>query len=201
MEKTRYQRKQNHMTKLRLPAFLLLFAIAAFLIQSCNKDTVTAVAYTTAAFQANINGSTWAPDTVSTSITYNSAAQTKTFACTGTKNARQVIFSIKLDNATNTTGFPLNTYNVDGVNITAQYNTQQLNSSGNYVFMPHGTIEPGAGSVIVTAIDSVKKQITGTFFFYSRSTTYDSSGNVVSIDVDNITGGEFTSVPYTFTSN
>ncbi|MDB5134326.1 MAG: hypothetical protein JWP37_929, partial [Mucilaginibacter sp.] len=45
------------MNKLKLLTFLLLSAI---IIQSCKKDTVSATAYTTAAFQADIDGSTWA---------------------------------------------------------------------------------------------------------------------------------------------
>ena len=188
------------MNKLRLPLTLLLFAFIAFIVQSCNKDSITAYAYTTAPIQANIDGNTWAPDTAALAITYNSASSTKTLSFTGQQNTRQVLFSVTIPN-TNTTGFPLSTYNINQVNITAQYNTQQKNSSGVYVFTPQGTVEPGAGSIIVTAIDSVKKQITGTFSFYSRTTIYDSQGNVVSINVDNIEAGEFTNVPYTFTSN
>jgi hypothetical protein len=188
------------MNKLRLPLTLLFFAFAAFIVQSCNKDTVAAVGYTTAPIQANIDGNTWVPDTASLAITYNSASSTKTLSFTGQQNTRQVLFSVTLPN-TNTTGFPLNTFNIDEVKVIAQYNTQQKNSSGVYVFAPQGTVEPGAGSIAVTAIDSVKKQITGTFSFYSRTTIYDNQGNVVSINVDNITGGEFTNVPYTYTSN
>ena len=188
------------MNKLRLSAFLLFIALTAFNVQSCNKDTITAYAYTTAPIQANIDGNTWAPDTVTLAITYNSASGTKTLSFIGQQNTRQVLFSVKIP-GTNTTGFPLNPYGIDQVGVTAQYNTQQKNSSGAYVFMQQGIVEPGAGSIIVTAIDSVKKQITGTFSFYSRSTVYDNQGNVVSINVDNITAGEFTNVPYIFTSN
>ncbi|HTI58680.1 DUF6252 family protein [Mucilaginibacter sp.] len=188
------------MNKLRLPAFLLLSALFAFAIQSCNKDAITATAYTTKAFQANINGSTWAPDTVNMFITYNPDTKMKTLSCVGTKSQKQVLFSVAVANAGDTQGFPLGTYTVDGSTVTAQYNTQQL-SDGNYVFLPHGTIEPGAGSVTVTAVDSVKKQITGTFNFYSRSTIYDGDGNVVSITVDNITSGEFTNKSYQYINN
>lgn len=185
------------MSKLRLPLFLILLASVPFIIQSCNKDTITSTAYTTKAFQANINGAVWAPDTISLSVTYNSAAGTKTLLVQGTKQAKQVIFNVTLPN-TNTTGFPLGTYTIDGSSVTAQYNTQ---STANGPFAPRGTVEPGAGSIIITAVDSVKKQITGTFSFYSRTTNYDNNGNVTSIVVDNITGGEFTSAPYTYTSN
>ena len=152
------------MNKLRLPLFLLASAFIAIIIQSCNKDTVTSIAYTTAAFQANIDGSAWAPDTLSTAIFYNQTTKVKTFNCIGTKNAKQVIFTIKLPNSGDTPGFTIGTYNIDSLNVTAQYLTQQQNSSGQYVFLPHGTVGAGSGSIVISAVDSVKKQITGTFF-------------------------------------
>lgn len=196
--KTRYQRKSIHMNKLRLPLFLILLACVPFFIQSCNKDLVSSTAYTTAPFQANINGTVWAPDTTSVVVTYNSAATTKTLVVSGTKQAKQVIFTITVPAATNTPGFPLGTYSIDGTSVIAQYNTQH---SAGGAFTPHGTVEAGAGSLTITAVDSVKKQITGTFAFYSRTSNYDNSGNVISIDVDNITAGEFNAVPFIYTSN
>lgn len=180
------------MNKLRLLTFLLL---AAFFIQSCKKETIVGTAYTTKPFQANINGSVWAPDTISNTITYSATNQSKVFILMGTKAQKQIIMTVKLSNASNTPGFTLGTYDVDTTSVIIKYNTQ-VNSGGQYVFLPHGTVSAGSGSIIVTAVDSVKKQITGTFNFYSRSTATDGS-----VTVDNILGGEFTSLPYTFTSN
>ena len=188
------------MNKLRLPVTLIIAIAAAIFIQSCNKDTVSATAYTTASFQANIDGSTWAPDTVSSTIVYNTGAKTKTLTCSGTQGQKQVIFSITVPSTSATPGFPLATYNVDGNLVKAQYNTQQL-SNGNYVFLPQGVIAAGAGQIVVTAVDSVKKTITGTFNFYSRATLYDGSGNVISTTVDNISAGALNAAPYVFTSN
>ncbi|HVS90988.1 MAG TPA: DUF6252 family protein [Mucilaginibacter sp.] len=186
------------MNKLRLFVFLLA---AGFLIQSCTKDTQSAVAFSNQPFQANINGTSWVPDTVSTTITYNPADQSKTFYCSGQKNQKQVIFSVKLNNSTNTPGFATGTFNIDSVNVFAQYNVQQLNGSGNLVFVPHGAVKPGSGSIVITSVDSVKKQISGTFSFYSRSTQYDNQGNVISTTVDNITAGQFENLPYQFYNN
>ena len=180
------------MNKLKLLTFFLL---AAFFIQSCKKDTIVGTAYTTAPFQANINGATWAPDTTTSSVTYNAATGIKTFMISGTHQAKQIILSIGVT-AGNTPGFPLGTYNVDASAITAQYNVQEKNSSGEYVFVPHGAVGAGSGIFNITAVDSVKKQITGTFQFYSRSTGTDGS-----VTVDNILGGEFTTFPYTYQSN
>lgn len=181
------------MNKLRLFTFLLLAGL--FIIESCKKDTIVGTAYTTKPFQANINSSVWAPDTISNSITYNSTNKTKTFTLEGTKAQKQIIMNIILSNASNTPGFTTGTYNVDASSVLINYNTQ-VNQNGQYVFLPHGTVSPGGGVIIVSSVDSVKKQITGTFNFYSRST--DSNGDVT---VDNILGGEFTNLPYTFTSN
>lgn len=185
------------MNRLRLSVILILSTISVVIVQSCNKDNVTATAYTTAPFQADINEVTWAPglDSVTTTIAYNSTAQTKTFSVTGTKSQKQVMFSVTVNTNSNSPGFPIGTYNIDGSLVTAQYNTQQL-SNGSYVFLPVGTVSPGAGTIYITAIDSAKKTITGTFNFYSRTINSDNS-----VTVQNIGAGEFTAIPYTFTSN
>jgi len=185
------------MNKLRLFTFLLLAGL--FMIESCKKDTITGTAYTTKPFQANINGSVWAPDTISNTITYNSANKTKTFTLTGTRDQKQIIMDVILSNASNTPGFTVGTYNVDTVAVSIRYNTQVL-QNGQYVFLPHGKVSAGSGVIIVSSIDSAAKKITGTFNFYSRSFGVDSTGNTTTT-IDNILGGEFTSLPYTFTSN
>jgi hypothetical protein len=183
------------MNKFRLSVILILSVITAVIIQSCNKDTVSATAYTTKPLQADIDYVTWAPDTVNTTITYDAASQTKTFSCTGTKSQKRVVFSVTLNTASNTPGFTLGIYPIDGNAVKAQYYTQQL-SNGSYVFLPTGTSDSGSGAIEVTAIDSVQKTITGTFHFYSRTTNGDGS-----VTTNVISSGEFTSLPYVFTSN
>ncbi|MDO3628126.1 DUF6252 family protein [Mucilaginibacter sp. BT774] len=185
------------MNKLRLVTFLLLAGL--FIIESCKKDTIYGSAYTTKPLQANINSTVWAPDTITNTITYNSANSTKTLLLEGTKSQKQIIMTIKLNNASNTPGFTIGTYDIDASSVLVDYNTQ-VYSNGQYVFLPHGTVSAGSGTIIVSSVDSVKKQITGTFHFYSRSSSVDSTGNTV-ITIDNILGGEFTNLPYTFTSN
>ena len=106
--------------------------------------------------------------------------------------------SITVSSASNTPGFPTGTYNIDSVLVTAQYKTQVKDDDGNYIFLPHGTVGPGAGIIYVNAVDSVKKVMTGTFQFYSRSIATDGSG---AITIDNILGGEFNKLPYTYTSS
>ncbi len=186
------------MNKLKL--LILLFASVIF-IQGCKKDTVTASVFTHAPFYANINGSAWVPtaDSIKADITYTAATQNKTLTFTGTHNQKRITIAITISAATNTNDFPLLTYNINATSVNAQYYTQQL-QAGQYVFLPRGTADIGSGQVIITAIDPVKKQITGIFNFYSRSTTTDGAGNVT-VTVDNIFGGNLNSMPYTFTSN
>ena len=186
------------MNKLRLIIFLLL---CAFLMHSCKKDTVTATAYTSNLYQGYIDEFEFAPDSLTTTVTYNAAAKTKVFQCIGTKAQKQIILSITLQNADNSVGFTAGTYNIDGNLVTAQYNTQVKDQSGNYVFLPQGSVSAGSGSIAITSFDAVNKTITGSFTFYSRQTTYDGSGNVVSITVHDITGGVFTTIPFSFVSN
>ncbi len=189
------------MNKIRLIA---LFIISAWLLQSCKKDTFSAtVGNPNLKLQAFIDATVWDPvDTITTTLTYSSAAKNKLFFCQGTIAQKQVAFAIKIPTNSNTPGFNLGTYVVDAAaTTTMQYFTQQQNAAGNYVFVPTGTTGPGSGSVTITAVDSVAKVITGSFSFISRKTNLDGSGNISSIEIHNISAGVFNKLPYTFTSN
>ena len=100
--------------------------------------------------------------------------------------------------AADTPGFPLGTYTVDGTSITAQFNTQK--SAGGAIYAARYR-ESGSGTLTISAIDSVKKQITGIFGLVSRTINYDDSGNVISTTINNVTGGEFTAVSYIYANN
>ncbi|ASU34437.1 hypothetical protein MuYL_2550 [Mucilaginibacter xinganensis] len=151
---------------------------------------------------ANIKDSTWYTDTVTSSLTYNAAAKTKTFICEGTGFSKRISISLTKSTSINSSGFPLGTYTVDATpNLQLAYLTPQKNSEGNLVYTPNGTVAAGSGTVVVTAVDSVKNQITGTYSFTTLVNNYDSNGNVVSVTIANISGGGFNKVPYTFKSN
>ena len=179
---------------------LMLLLLSAICIQSCKKDVTTSASTTSdKILSANINGVAWNPDTVSAAITYNAAAKTKTFSVTGIALQKKVTISVAVPNSTNTTGFPFATYKVDATNnVQLAYYTQAAVGGD---FTQIGTVEPGSGSVITTAIDSVKKVITGTYSFTSKQVNYDDSGNIISINVQQILSGTFTNLPYTFVSN
>ncbi|SDP79609.1 hypothetical protein SAMN05428975_2812 [Mucilaginibacter sp. OK268] len=178
---------------------LMLLLLSAICIQSCKKDvTTSASTISDKILSANINSVAWNPDSVSAAITYNAAAKTKTFTVVGTATQQRVSISVAVPNSTNTAGFPFATYKVDATNnVQLAYYTQTLIGGD---FNQVGIVEPGSGSVTTTAIDSVKKVITGTYSFTSKQVNTDDEGNIISINVQQILSGTFTNLPYTFVS-
>lgn len=178
----------------------MLLLLSAICIQSCKKDVTTSASTTSdKILSANINGVAWNPDTVSASITYNAATKTKTFSVVGIALQKKVSVSVAVPNSINTAGFPFATYKVDATNnVQLAYYTQAVINGD---FTQIGTVEPGSGSVTTTAIDSVKKVITGTYFFTSKKVNKDDNGNIISIDIQQILSGSFTNLPYTFVTN
>jgi hypothetical protein len=178
------------------------FLLAVLLLQNCKKDTVIATATSANLFFAVINDTSWNADTVNASITYTSATKSKIFTCSGVGLNKEINMSVTLHNAPNTTGFPLETFNVGSTSdVQMSYFTEQKNSSGVDVLAPLGTVGPGSGTIIITAIDSVKKVITGTFSCGTIKNNYDSNGNIISVYRANITSGAFNNMPYKFVSN
>ncbi|MDB4918759.1 MAG: hypothetical protein JWQ54_742 [Mucilaginibacter sp.] len=191
--------KQSYMKKIYL---FVTFLLAALLLQNCKKDTVTATATSANLFFAVINDTTWNADTVNASITYNSATKSKIFTCSGIGLNKEINMSVTQNNAPATTGFPLATYNVSTTSdVQMSYYTEQKNSAGADVLAPQGTVGPGSGTIIITAIDSVKKIITGTFSCSTMKNNYDSNGNIVSVYRSQISAGAFNNMPYKLVNN
>jgi hypothetical protein len=184
------------MKKIQLIMLLLLSAI---FIQSCKKDeTTTASTTSDKILSANINGVAWNPDTVSAAITYNAAAKTKAFTVVGTADQQRISINITLVNSTNDNTFGLANYKVDSTaRVALKYFTQNLEGGFDQV----GVVEPGSGVVNISAIDTDKKLITGTYSFTSKKVNVDGSGNIISINVQQILLGTFTNLPYNFVSN
>ena len=182
---------------------IVLLLISAIYFQSCKKDVVTTASTTSdKILAANINGVEWYPDTVTARISFDDVTKIKTFFVIGTADSKRVAFSINVSNSTNTNSFPLATYKVDGTsNVSMTYYTLQKNAAGNYVYTQTGTVEPGSGSATITAIDTAKKVITGTYAFTAKKVNYDSDGNYVSIEISQILLGTFTNLPYTLGNN
>jgi hypothetical protein len=187
------------MRKIQLIVLLLISAIT---IQSCKKDVVTSASTTSdKRLSANINGTDWVPDTINAAITYNSAAQTKTFTVVGTADEKQVSINIKLANATNTADFTIGNYKFDGTDrVKLTYSILKL-VGNDYAYVQVGDVEAGSGSVTITAVDTDKKVITGYYSFTSKKVNYDLDGNIQSIEISQVLLGTFTNLPYNFVSN
>ena len=195
------------MKKISLIALLFL---SLLFLENCKKDTIYATATSTSILFASINDTLWHPDTISAAINYNSATKSKVFTCTGISGNKEVNMLVNLPNALNTAGFTLGTYNVNALADTVKtitytlmsYDVGAKNSAGTYLFTPSGTVYPGSGYVIISAIDSVKKLITGTFSLTSVKNNYNATGIViVSFHDDQVSEGAFNNMPYTFASN
>ncbi|WP_454802494.1 DUF6252 family protein [Mucilaginibacter phyllosphaerae] len=178
----------------------LLFISALILIQSCKKDAPATTETTVKpVFQAYIGTPVWTPDTVAATLTYNTTTKKKTFTISGQKSQKkiEIIFTdpTSVDNESITTG----TYKTDGTSyLQFNYATQIKDASGNYVFVPFGTVEPNSGTLYIDGIDTTKHTITGTFKFTSSKINYDSNGNIVSVSLAPVTLGTIQDMPYTF---
>lgn len=187
------------MKKISLIALLLT---AALLLQECKKDTVTETVTSAQLMIASINDSTWTSDTVTASVAYTAATKSKVFTCTAIADNKKVTFSAVSTNTPSTQGFTLSTFNLNATSaVSMAYYQSEKDAAGNTVFVQRGTALPGSGGITVTAVDSVKKLITGTYYFTTRSETYDSNGNIASVSVWQVQSGGFNNMPYTFTSN
>jgi hypothetical protein len=188
------------MKKISLIVTLLL---AVLLLQKCKKDTETGSAMSTTLLFAVINDTTWNADTVNAVLTYNSATKTKVLSCSAVGDNKGVSMSVtQTVNALNTAGFPLNTvFNADAIGTNLfSYSTAQKNPLGVFVLTPLGTVAPGSGTLTVSAIDSVKKLVTGTFSMTAIKDNYDGNGNYISTTVSQVNAGAFNNMPYTFIS-
>ncbi len=198
---------QNLSAYMKTLVNLLMLMVPALMVQSCKKkdDSTDSTTTTTPILQAYINGNVWTPDTLSAAITYTTATGLKEFSFVGTKSQKRVITSVKQTTAPNNSTFPIATYTVDGTAtspVAMSLYTQQLTSAGNYDFVLYGTAaQPNSGSVIISAVDTVNKTITGTYNFTSSKLNYDDNGNYVSITLGTITSGQFNAMPYTFKRN
>jgi hypothetical protein len=192
--KSRSFAKQSNMKKLSLIITLLL---AVLLLQNCKKDTYTAVATSSNTLFAVINDTTWSAVDIQASLTYNSANKTKVFTCTGIATNQKVTFNVTATNTDNTASFPLENFQDNGSTITFDY--LRANSSGTYI--EQGTVGPLSGSISFTSVDSVAHKCSGTFAFTASHNNYDNNGNIISVTINEVSGGAFNSLPYTFTSN
>lgn len=174
--------------------FVLFIVLGVFMFSACKKDStsVTTTSDSNSTLQAYIDGAVWTPDTLSASITYNATTNTKVFEFSGQKSQKKIDVTLTQAATSNNGSFGLGTYTTGN----ATYYMQQKDQNNNYVFLQDGTAQAGSSSVTITAVDAVKKTITGTFSFTATKGNYDSNGNLISIDIHEATSGVFNALPY-----
>lgn len=175
----------------------MLFVLSAIIFQGCKKDVVTSASTTSdQILAATINGTSWIPDDVTATITYDTDAHTKSFNVIGTTDDKRVKWTITLSDATatNVNTFPLATYKVDATN---RVQMAYFTSSGTG-YDQVGVVESGSGVITITAIDPTKNLITGTYSMTTKKVNKDDAGNIISIETSQISSGTFTNLPYTF---
>lgn len=192
-----YFERNFMMKKLLIPYLLIGCALVS---QSCKKSS-TESTLTTRIMQAEINSTLWTPDTVSATIVYNATTKTRLFSCSGTISQKQINVSVNVKGASTSVAIPVSTYNVDSTsNVKLTYLIQQRSTNGAYVFVPLGSAEPSAGGITISSIDTVARTITGAFNFAIKQRTYDSNGNISSLQVTNISSGAFNAMPYKYST-
>jgi hypothetical protein len=177
---------------------IVVLVLSALLMQYCKKsdsDSATTSNYTTYTFSSYINDTLWVPTAYNAQVAYTAATKTKTFTCTGVLGTQQVNLAINQGKASSVgNGFPTGTFNIDTAGKVVV--TYAKATSGSSTFVPQGTVK--SGYIIVSAVDSVKMTLTGTFSFNTVKYTYDTGGNITSLTVNAVSGGAFNSLPYTY---
>lgn len=176
---------------------IVVLVLSALLMQYCKKsdsDSATTSNYTTYTFSSYINDTLWVPTAYNAAVAYTAATKTKTFNCTGVVGVQQLNLTINQQNASSVgNGFPTGTFNIDPA--TSRVVVTYAKNTGS-AFVPQGTVK--SGYITVSAVDSVKMTLTGTFTFNTVNYTYDTGGNITSVSVNAVTGGSFNNLPYTY---
>jgi hypothetical protein len=152
-------------------AFLILVSGLIFSSVCCKKSSVSDVVAPSASMSCKINGVTW------TSVTRYTARQGNTFLINGT--------STLVSDALNVTvlGISTGTYNLDPL-------AGQVKASAtftNKASITDSLYTAYAGSVTLSAVDTVNKKISGTFSFDARN---------LSLAIKKITAGTFSNLKY-----
>jgi hypothetical protein len=184
--------KQN--SKVLLTAALLL---VVWLLQSCKKEAAhnTPAAQPKQGMYALINDTAWRALTVTASLEYNGFSAGKTFNCQGTMGNQVIQLVAIQSNVAAGNDFPLGPANASSDSF--GYFILPIHRSLTEQNTTSGT-SPGT-SLVITAIDTAKQLISGTFTFPQADTAYDAYGNVIAVQRNLITNGFFKQVHYVYT--
>ncbi len=182
--------KQNF-KNLQIAALLLVVA----LLQNCKKEAAHTLASTpNQGMYALINDTAWTAVTVTASLEYGGFSTGKTFTCRGTMGGKIIELIAAQNNVSAGNNFPLGPAN------------GELASFGYYIEPIHRQLteqNPTLGttdgaSLVITAIDTAHKLISGTFTFPQADSAYDAFGNVTAVQNNQIANGFFKQVPYVY---
>lgn len=169
----------------------LLLVVA--LLQNCKKETahIPATPPKQGMF-ALINDTAWTAVTVTASLEYDGTR--KIFTCRGTTDNKIIQLIAIQNNVTAGNDFPVGPANGN------------FDSFGYYILPVHRALTeqnptlgtaPGT-SLVITAIDTANRLISGTFTFPQADTAYDAVGNVTMVQNNLITSGFFKQVHYVY---
>lgn len=190
--------KNNGMKILRQHSKSLLKAVLLLvvaLLQNCKKEAAnTHAAPPKQGMYALINDTAWTAVTVTASLDYNGFSASKIFTCQGTMGNQMIQLVAIQNNVAAGNNFPVGPA------------SGNLASFGYYILPVHRNLteqNPTQGtiagtSMVITAIDTAKRFISGTFTFPQADSAYDANGNVIAVTKNQITNGVFKQVHYTY---
>lgn len=171
------------------------FLLALLLLQNCKKEaTKTTIALPTQGMYALINDTAWTATTVTASLTYDASGSSRIFTCRGTMGGRIIQLVAGQTNVPAANNFPVGSAN------------SNLASFFYYIEPIHRELteqNPTAGttagtSLVITAIDTNKRLISGTFTFPQADSAYDANYNFIFAQNNQIANGFFKQIPYEY---
>lgn len=144
---------------------------------------------------ALINDTAWTAITVTASLEYNGFSTGKIFTCRGTMGDKIIQLIAIQNNVAPGNDFPVGPADPNS------------DSFGYFILPIHRslteqnvTLGTSAGtSLVITAIDTTKRLISGTFTFPQADSAYDAVGNVTAVQKNLITNGFFKQIHYVYT--
>jgi len=172
----------------------LLFGLA--LLQNCKKEAVhTPAPPPNQGMYALVNDTAWTAVTITASLEYNGFSAGKTFTCQGTGGNQIIQLIATQNNVAAGNDFPVGPAN--GNSAIFGYYIQPVHRNLTEQNPTLGTTD--GTSLVITAIDTANKLISGTFKFPQADSAYDAFGNVTAVTKNQIKNGVFKQVHYVYT--
>ncbi|HZX57117.1 MAG TPA: DUF6252 family protein [Mucilaginibacter sp.] len=170
--------------------------LVAALLQNCKKEASnTPAAPPKQGMYALINDTAWTAVTITASLEYNGFSTGKTFTCEGTMGKQIIQLIATQNNVAAGNDFPVGPAN--GNLAVFGYYIQPVHRN---LTEQNPTLGTTAGtSLVITAIDTANRLISGTFKFPQADSAYDAFGNVTAVTKNQIANGVFKQIHYVYT--